>query len=158
MLQHTWHFILTKPWGFGGQGASGGESGLLKRDGELYQIQVGGSLGAGSMTTWYVLGTKITHKQMLKPHYAHTVPSNIIHSGTNLHLRNKCQSTTDCFTEEEITQPPNTTSPSAHWPWWRPHSRHWWECRPAQGLLQESALSLLSQTGWNIRNPSICTR
>lgn len=98
------------------QGASGGESGLLKRDGELYQIQVGGSLGAGSMTTWYVLGTKITHKQMLKPHYAHTVPSNIINSGTNLHLRNKCQSTTDCFTEEEITQPPNTTSPSAHRP------------------------------------------
>lgn len=67
-----------------GRGVSGGVD-LLK--GMQSAPDLGGWVtGSGSMLTWCVLGTKSTHKQMLKSHYAHTVPSNIIHSGTNWHF------------------------------------------------------------------------
>lgn len=76
-----------------------GKVGLLKQNGKGHQIQVDRSMGAGSVFI-FILETNIAHKQMLKSHYAHTVPSNIVHSGINLQFQNKYYSRTDCFTEE----------------------------------------------------------
>lgn len=82
-----------------GEVSLAGKVGLLKQNGKWHQIQVDGSLGASSVFICN-LETKITHKQILKSHYVHTVPSNIIRSGINPQLHNKCYSRTDCFIEE----------------------------------------------------------
>lgn len=84
---------------------------------------------------------------MLKFHYAHTVPSNIIYSGKNLHF---LYSRTACFTEEEKINPPKTPFLPQH----TGHDDNTAGAGKDTDFLQGCCRSLSSQIGQNIWNPS----